>query len=60
VDGRPRRFLGGRCGDDWAAVATLDDDAALTVMITADQIPPEAVALEPVRDIEPYLEAPAR
>jgi hypothetical protein len=28
-------------------------------MITADQVPPEAVALERVRNIEPYLAAPS-
>jgi hypothetical protein len=36
------------------AVTTLADEE-LTVMISADEIAPEAVALEPVRDIEPYL-----
>jgi hypothetical protein len=58
VDGRPRRFLSGRYGEHWAAVTTLADEE-LTVTITADEIAPEAVALEPVRDIEPYLRAPA-
>lgn len=59
VDGRPRRFLAGRCGDGWAAIATLGDRPALTVTITADQISPEAIALERIRNIEPYLESPS-
>jgi hypothetical protein len=57
VDGRPRRFLSGRYGERWAAVTTPADEE-LTVTITADRIAPETVALERVRDIEPYLEAP--
>jgi len=58
VDGRPRRFRPARYGERWAAVAELDDSCELTVMITADGIPPEAVALDRVTDIEPYLEEP--
>ena len=58
VDNHPRRFLLGRYGEHWAAVTTLVDQE-LTVTITADEIAPEAVALESVRDIEPYLEPPA-
>jgi len=55
VDGRPESFLTGRCGDGWAAVATLED---VTVTITAYQVAPEAVALERVTDVEPYVQPP--
>ncbi len=58
VDNHPRRFLLGRYGKHWAAVTTLAEQE-LTVTITADKVAPETVALEPVRDIEPYLEPPA-
>jgi hypothetical protein len=51
-----RRFLAGRHGERWAAVTTLSDEE-LTVTITADRIAPEAVALERVSDIEPFLRA---
>ena len=57
VDGRTRRFLAGRHGERWAAVTTLPDEE-LTVTITANGLAAEPVALEPVRDIEPYLEVP--
>jgi hypothetical protein len=60
VDGRRQRFLAGRIGDAWAALATLDHLQEITILISADRIPPGAVALERIHDIEPYLERAPR
>ena len=57
VDDEPKRFLAATLDDAWVALTTLgeQDGLMLTVEISARGLPPEPLALERVRDVEPYL-----